>query len=238
MTVETVPESGARVASAQGAERFAELKKAFRAVTRDPNWLPKVLLGGFMLFLPILFLFSLGYTMEVLRRAKNDPDSFILPSWDFSHWPRYFYEGLVKFVIAIVVIIVPTLALAAAIAFPMGAVTGLGPFDALRAYAPIVATVLPLLNFVTLPFCAVACCRYLDSGKVSDEFHLATCWRIYRAGFKDFSLGAFILIGFLTVGQSLLITMPFVLFFGLCLVDNWFGPIYNVARDAAFPPAK
>ncbi|MCX7803629.1 MAG: DUF4013 domain-containing protein [Planctomycetota bacterium] len=205
--------------------RFRDIKTAFRAVTRDEKWLQKVLLGGFMLFLPGPFLFSLGFTMEVLRRAKNAPANFVLPSWDFELWPRYFREGLVKFALAIVAIIIPSLAWLGIVWLACLA-TGVPA-------AGLLPMALPILNFVALPFCAVCCCRYLDTGRLSAGLDIGTCLRIYRAGFADFSIGALILIGLITVGQSLIVTLPFVLFFGLCLVDNWFGPIYNSARDAA-----
>ncbi|MCX7826478.1 MAG: hypothetical protein N2689_13095 [Verrucomicrobiae bacterium] len=92
-------------------ERFHDLKKAFAAVTYDPGWWWKVLIGGPMLFFPLTFLIPLGFTMEVLRRAKNNPDGFCLPSFSLVFWGQYLREGCVKLVIAFGTLIVPVLVL-------------------------------------------------------------------------------------------------------------------------------
>jgi hypothetical protein len=217
----------------QNAERFSDLKRAFCAVTRDPGWWWKVLIGGPMLFFPLTFLVPMGFTMEVLRRAKNDPANFILPSFAFKHWWRYACEGAVKLVIAFGTLLVPILlwcgiswAVALLVHFP-GAEQWDFFFTMLLPFAG------PISFFVTLPFCAVGCCRYLDTGRIAPAFDYATNFRIYRAGFVDFSLGAVFLLGVNNVGQTWLIFLPCFIFFGLCLVDNWFAPIYNEAARKA-----
>ena len=220
----------------QNAERFGDLKRAFATVTRDRGWWWKVILGGYLLFFPLTFLVPLGFTMEVLRRAKNDPANFILPSFAFRHWWRYAQEGAAKLVIAFGTLIVPVLlwcafswAVAMVVHFP-GAQQWSFFFTTLLPFAG------PAILFFTLPFCAVGCCRYLDTGRISAAFNFPLALRIYRAGFVDFSLGAVFLLGVNSIGQTWLVFLPGFVFFGLCLVDNWFAPIYNEAARKARAP--
>jgi len=210
-------------------ERFQDLKKAFAAVTYDPGWWWKVLVGGPMLFFPLTFLIPLGFTMEVLRRAKNNPDGFSLPSFNLVFWGQYLREGCVKLVIAFGTLIVPVLvwcgfswAVAMIIGFP-GAHDWFFFLDKLLPFAG------PVAFFATLPFCAVACCRYLETGRLAPAFDYPTNLRIYRAGFVDFSLGSVFLLGMNFIAQTWFVLIPWGVFFGLCVVDNWFGPIYNDA---------
>ncbi|MBI5684943.1 MAG: DUF4013 domain-containing protein [Verrucomicrobia bacterium] len=210
-------------------ERFGDLKAAFRAVTRDGTWWWKVLLGGPMLFIPVAFLIPMGFTMEVLRRAKNNPGKFVLPGFGVSLWGRYAKEGLIKLVIAFGTLLAPVLAwmgftwaVALILRFP-GSDRWQFFFEMLLPFAS------PVAFFVTIPFCAVACCRYLESGRIGPAFDYVTNVKIYRAGFVDFSIGAVVIMGMNAIAQTWMLPLMWGLFFGLCVVDCWFGPIYNEA---------
>ena len=212
-------------------ERFFDFKEAFRAVTRDSGWWWKVLAGGPMLFFPLTFLIPLGFTMEVLRRAKNNPGKFILPGFGVRLWGRYITEGGVKLVIACGTLLAPALAwlgfswAVALILHLPGAERWQFFFKVLLPFAS------PVALFVTLPFCAVGCCRYLDTGRIGPAFDYATNFRIYREGFVDFSIGAIFVLGMNAVAQTWLLPLMWGVFFGVCLVDYWFGPIYNQAAQ-------
>src|SRR6201996_93242 len=116
--------------------RFRDQKDGFRQVLSDPHWLAKVLLGGFLLINPFLvalapsyfshkgpdwvrqvfpwilgfnvcsFWFPLGFTYEVLRRARTGR-GVQLPDWQWSRLPRFAYEGSVKLVLAIFTLLIP-----------------------------------------------------------------------------------------------------------------------------------
>ena len=213
----------------ENKERFGDLKAAFRAVTRDSGWWWKVLAGGPMLFCPLTFLIPLGFTMEVLRRAKGNPAKFILPGFGLPLWGCYVREGAVKLLIALGALIAPTLAW---LGFTW-AVALIFHFPGCERWQFFFAVLLPFASpvalFVTLPFCAVACCRYLDTGRIGPAFDYVTNIRIYRAGFVDFSLGAVIIMGMNSIAQTWLLPLVWGLFFSLCVADCWFGPIYNEA---------
>ena len=104
------------------------------------------------------FWFPLGFTYEVLRRARTGR-GVQLPDWRWDRLGVFAKEGSVKLVIAVFTLIVPA-------ALWMGASYGifmvlLGlPDDLLTMAVP------PIMLFV-IPFCGVGCCRWLDGGRCS-----------------------------------------------------------------------
>jgi hypothetical protein len=84
----------------------------------------------------------------------------------------------------------------------------------------------PILLFV-IPFCGVACCRWLDGAPVVDcALNYAENWRLFCRGGTDYLLAAVFILGVNSVTAAFFYTIPFGAVFGLCLVDTWFGPIY------------
>ncbi len=212
-------------------ERFGDLKQAFRAVTRDSGWWWKVLIGGPLLFCPLTFLIPMGFTMEVLRRAKTRPEAFILPDFGVGLWGRYIREGGIKFVIALGTLLAPALTWlgftwAVALIFHLSGAERWQYF-----FETLLPLALPVASFVTLPFCAVGCCRYLDTGRLGPAFDYATNIRIYCEGFSNFSIGALVVLGMTAVAQTWLFPLPWGVFFSICVADCWFGPIYNEAAQ-------
>jgi hypothetical protein len=234
--------------------RFRDQKDGFRQILSDRHWLAKVLLGGFLLINPFLlalapdyfghsgpawvahvfpwilgfnvltFWFPLGFTYEVLRRARTGR-GVQLPDWQFDRLGTFASEGAVKLVLAVFTLLLPS-------ALWMGACYGffvalLGlPVSLLSMFVP------PLLLFV-IPFCGVACCRWLDGASVIDSaLNYAENWRLFRLGWKDYLIASAFIVGVNSITTSFFYTIPFGAIFGLCLVDTWFGPIYaeSVAR--------
>src|SRR3984957_16771217 len=127
--------------------RFSDQKDGFRQILSDPHWFAKVLLGGFLLINPFLvalapayfsgeapawvkasfpwilgfnvlsFWFPLGFTFEVLRRARTGR-GFQLPDWRWSRLSVFAKEGSVKLTLAITTLLLPA-------ALWMGAIYGL-----------------------------------------------------------------------------------------------------------------
>jgi hypothetical protein len=235
--------------------RFPDHKDGFRQVLSDRHCLAKVLLGGFLLINPFLialapayfagtgpvwvarvfpwvlgfnvlsFWFPLGFTYEVLRRARTGR-GLQLPDWRLGHLFTFAREGAVKLTLAVFTLLLPT-------AIWMGAcyaifIRGLGlPASLLSLF------VTPILLLV-IPFCGVACCRWLDGASVLDSaLNYAENIRLFRRGWKDYLLASAFIIGVNAVTTSFYYTIPFGAVFGLFLVDMWIGPIYaeSVAAD-------
>jgi hypothetical protein len=240
--------------------RFSDFKNGFSKVTADPHWVAKVLLGGFLLINPFLvalaptyiagifspdqgvpwvdrifpwilgfnvlsFWFPLGFTFEVLRRARTGLGRQ-LPAWNLSVLPRYAKEGAVKLVLAITTLLLP-----------VGIWMGLCQYvfiDLFGLPESMMSMLVPPIMLLVIPFCGVACCRWLDGdGVLSCALNYSKNIRLFRRSLPDYLLASLFLIGLNAVTTAFFYTIPFAAVFGLCLVDTWFGPIYaeSVQRD-------
>jgi hypothetical protein len=234
--------------------RFTDHKAGFREILSDPNWKAKIALSGFLLINPFLlaltpsyfsgqaprwvtavfpwilafnvasFWFPLGFTYEVLRRARTGRGRQ-LPDWRWDRLGTFAREGAVKLLVAVTTLLLPG-------TLWMGACYGLFiallhlPLALLGLFAP------PILIFV-IPFCGIACCRWLDGVPALDcALNYAENWRLFRKGWADYLIASAFIVGVNAVTTAFFYTIPFGAVFGLCLVDTWFGPIYaeSVAR--------
>jgi len=74
-----------------------------------PGWIPKVLLGGGLSFIPGLNLFALGYLFIYGRQLRRS-GRVDLPEWSEMNWPELFICGLRLFGLLILYIGLPMLA--------------------------------------------------------------------------------------------------------------------------------
>jgi hypothetical protein len=244
------------------APRFSDYKEGFRQVLSDPHWPAKIALGGFLLINPFLvalapayfsghapgwvravfpwilgfnvlsFWFPLGFTFEVLRRARTGRGRQ-LPDWRWDKLGIFAWEGAVKLTLALTTLLLPA---------SLGMAGCCGFFIHLLGLPPALLTLFipPILLFV-IPFCGVACCRWLDGASVLDcALNYAENWRLFCRGRNDYLLAAVFIIGVNSVTTAFFYTIPFGAVFGLCLVDTWFGPIYaeSVAGGERKPVEK
>jgi hypothetical protein len=230
------------------ATRFCDQKDGFRQIFSDRHWLAKVLLGGFLLINPFLvaltpaylsdeppawvtavfpwilgfnvltFWFPLGFTFEVLRRARTGR-GVQLPDWQWSRLGVFAKEGAVKLTLAVTTLLLPA-------ALLMGAVYGLF-IDLLGLPSALLTLFIPPILLFVIPFCGVACCRWLDGHSVLDcALNYPENIRLFRKGCPDYLIAAAFIVGVNSITTAFFYTIPFGAVFGLCLVDTWFGPIY------------
>jgi hypothetical protein len=233
--------------------RFSDQKNGFHQILSDPQWLAKIALGGFLLINPFLvalapayfshqgpewvqaifpwifgfnvlsFWFPLGFTFEVLRRARTGR-GVQLPEWKWNRLGVFAKEGSVKLMLA-----VPTLLLPATLW--MGACYGLFIY-LLNLPSTLLTLFIPPIMLFVIPFCGVACCRWLDGHSVLNcAFNYAENWRLFRKGWKDYLIASAFIVGVNSITTAFFYTIPFGAVFGLCLVDTWFGPIYAESVD-------
>lgn len=242
--------------------RFSDQKDGFRQILSDRHWLAKVLLGGFLLINPFLvalaptyfsgqapgwvtavfpwilgfnvlsFWFPLGFTYEVLRRARTGR-GLQLPDWQWSRLGVFAKEGAVKLTLAVTTLLLPA-------AIWMGACYGL--FIYLMGLPPTLLTLFipPIMLFV-IPFCGVACCRWLDGTSVLNcALNYPETWRLFCKGCPDYLIASAFIVGVNSITTAFFYTIPFGAVFGLCLVDTWFGPIYaeSVAEVSKKPVGR
>ncbi|MCE0499728.1 MAG: hypothetical protein LV481_17460 [Methylacidiphilales bacterium] len=246
------------------APRFYDQKNGFRQILSDRHWLAKVLLGGFLLINPFLvalapayfsgqapswvhagfpwilsfnvlsFWFPLGFTFEVLRRARTGR-GIQLPDWQWSRLGVFAKEGAVKLTLAVTTLLLPA-------ALWMGAIYGIFIYLLGLPSALLSLFVPPIMLFV-IPFCGVACCRWLDGHSVLNcALNYSENIRLFRKGCPDYLIAAAFIVGVNSITTAFFYTIPFGAVFGLCLVDTWFGPIYagtvDTLAEKAVPEPK
>lgn len=74
------------------------METAFKFPLKDKNWLIKVLIGGALIWIPIVNFLVFGYLLKVLSDAKDKKEA-ALPEW--QNWPVLFQEGFMAFVIGL-----------------------------------------------------------------------------------------------------------------------------------------
>jgi len=240
---------------------FEDIRRGFALFLADPHWLAKVLLAGVLLVNPFLlatapaffshsenpfiiavfwvslgfnilsFSLPLGFTYEVLRRARFGTAA-LLPGWKRQDLGRFAHEGSVMFLIALFTLILPAGIWMALCHLLYISILGLP-----RCLVPLFLFPAMLL---AVPFCGVACCRWLDGTPAMDcALNYAENFRLFRKAWKSYLIASFFLIGFSAVTASFFYTLPFAAVFGLCLVDIWFGPVYAASREDENPdPAR
>jgi len=76
-----------------------DVGKAFSYVFEDKNWIVKLLIGGILLFIPIINFIPIGYALTALRNVAEGRES-PLPEWD--DWGGYFTKGLMVFLAGLI----------------------------------------------------------------------------------------------------------------------------------------
>jgi hypothetical protein len=164
------------------------------------------------------FWFPLGFTFEVLRRARTGR-GVQLPEWAWDRLGVFAREGAVKLTLAIFTLILPA-------ALWMWAIYGI--FMVLLGLPDDLLTMaIPPIMLVVIPFCGVACCRWLDGASVLNcALNYRENFRLFCKGCPDYLIAATFIVGVNSITTAFFYTIPFGAVFGLCLVDTWFGPIY------------
>ncbi|MDX2225939.1 MAG: hypothetical protein SFY92_02395 [Verrucomicrobiae bacterium] len=203
---------------------FAPAYFAYRATGHGPAWIEPAFYGC-LAFNVLSFWFPLGFTFEVLRRARTGSGPQ-LPDWNWRVLPRYAREGAVKLFLSIFTLLLPvglwTLFCHTVFIRLLNLPDGL-----------LMLFIQPVFLLV-IPFCGIACCRWLDGGGlIPCALNYAENIRLFKMRGGDFLIASVFLMGLNSVTTAFYYTLPFAAVFGLCLVDTWFGPLYaQMAKPA------
>ena len=87
-------------------EAMPSLEAVCTRLLSRPGWIPKVLLGGGLSFIPGLNIFALGYLLIYGRRLRRT-QSLDLPEWSEMNWPELFLGGLRVFALLVLFVGAP-----------------------------------------------------------------------------------------------------------------------------------
>lgn len=111
------------------------ISRSFTYMFEDESWIMKIVIGGILLFIPIVNFLVIGYMLETLKRVADGVD-IPLPEWaDFG---GKFIKGLMVFVIGFVYTI--PIWLVACVVYGLLAVAGVAESDAMASLAGLIST--------------------------------------------------------------------------------------------------
>ncbi|TKJ28915.1 MAG: hypothetical protein CEE40_10345 [Chloroflexi bacterium B3_Chlor] len=76
-----------------------DIGRSFTYMFEDESWIMKIVIGGILLFIPIVNFMVMGYMLEALKRSADGMD-IPLPEWD--DFGAKLLTGLMAFVIALI----------------------------------------------------------------------------------------------------------------------------------------
>ena len=73
-----------------------------------PGWIPKVIWGGALCFIPVINLFAFGYLLEYARQIRHSGD-WDLPDWNQHQFSTLFLNGFRFFLLILAFVGCPLL---------------------------------------------------------------------------------------------------------------------------------
>ncbi len=189
-----------------------DIGRSFTYMFEDESWIMKIVIGGILLFIPIINFMSMGYMLEVLKRVADGTD-IPLPEWD--DFGGKFIKGLMILIIAIVYTIPIWL-----VACVLGGLTGLAQaaeIEALTQMAGLISTCASCLyliwGIVVWLVMPAAIIKYAATGEFMAAFRFGEIFSFISRNIANYIV-AIILAG----------VAVFVSYFGLiaCFVGVFF----------------
>lgn len=189
--------------------------KVVEKIQQDREWIQKILIGGLLMFIPIVNIFALGYlyryAKKIVLTGRVD-----LPAW--NDWGKLFIDGLIFLAITILYGTVPALiawGLSGALAFMTIGLLGWFPFFPLS----IVLMVIPSLILLGIH-------SIIKGGgpeslflKIGDHFKtLSKSWKEFLVG--NFAFIGFQLLGIPLYGFAVFIGLLFLIPYTLFILNN------------------
>lgn len=168
-----------------------DVEQTLRYPFEDEKWVEKILIGGALNVIPIINLFSLGYTLESMRAGTRG--EMTLPVWE--DWGDKFIAGLMVLVISFVYMLIPGLIMLLGVA---GGVMGM------RYYGDvgmgIVGVGLVLLTFmlglVLCFFLPMAMAHFAAENRIGAAFEFGEIWRRARTVFGEYLVAIVLFVVF------------------------------------------
>lgn len=165
-----------------------DFARPFRFVFDDPQWLPKIAIGGLFYlacFVIVGCFFVLGYIAQLARNVVAGV-AHPLPEW--KNLGAMFGEGVKLFVVALVYSLpnIIVIAVAVVVAIAAGAADPEGPLAPL-VLGCFVMLMLPFI-FAIYFFLPAAIIRAAVTGEMSAAFEFRALWQFVRRNFGNYML--------------------------------------------------
>lgn len=221
-----------------------DLKRGLTFVTRDPEWLVKLLIGTVISLIPIVNFIAIGYAMDVTRNVNNERET-PLPEW--NEFGSQFIRGLLAAIIQFIWSL-PLLVLLCPLMIPIisAANSESGDPSGGAALVAICVPILLLVGVVVLtPFIMAATTRFAITNQFSEAMP-GPVIREVRSNFKPWYIivAASIGIGlvaaafsFCTLGFGSILFIPLSFYMQL-VVAHWYAQAHRQSTGGApIPPS-
>jgi len=191
------------------------LEPVCKRLFSNQSSLLKCLLAGLLLMVPIGHFFAFGFLYALIDQARRG-ESAELPSW--SAWRRLFFDGLVAFVLFVVLGVVPICA---------GWMLS-WPLHSLAIGALVYVPVIPGL-LLAAPLTAAGIYRYQKERSFRAAFHLSSLAGMLESTGAGFCVPTLALLGFVVAGYPLL---PITLFVGLAVAFTFYAASFRAIEES------
>ncbi len=162
-----------------------DIGRSFTYMFEDESWIMKIVIGGILLFIPIINFMALGYVLEALKRTADGMD-VPLPEWD--DFGGKFIKGLVVFIIALVYMI--PLILVSCLQGGFWGMAGAAESEALEAMAALFAScatcfylIWGIVAWLVMP---AAWIRYAVTGEFMSAFRFGEIFGFIRDNIANY----------------------------------------------------
>ena len=191
------------------------LDKTIDNVLEENNHLQKLLIGGILMFIPIVNIFALGYIFRAGTNMLRNSGKFSLPEW--NNWPALFIDGLKLVVISILYAGVP-MALAWVISIFLNTITMkmLGPIP----FFPISIAflIVPALKYAALY-------HFQKTGSWESLLDLKEIANLITTPYKrHLAIPSIALVGLFFIGAPL---FGLAFFLGMLLILPYYYGVYS-----------
>lgn len=162
-----------------------DIGRSFTYMFEDESWIMKIVIGGILLFIPVVNFIVMGYVLEALKRSADGMD-VPLPEWD--HFGGKFVKGLMLFIIGLVYTI--PIWLIACVLWGLLFMAGAADSESLANVVALLNTCASCLYLVwmivvwlVLPTAAI---RFADTGEFMSAFQFGEIFSFITANLANY----------------------------------------------------
>lgn len=189
------------------------LENAFRFPFKDKKWLIKVLIGGALIWIPIVNFLVFGYLLKILGDAKDKKEP-VLHEW--TDWAVLFQDGFMAFIVILCYILVPSFILS---------VLGRVPIIGCMTFPLQMA-----VGFLLWPVSAIALCFYLEKKELGAAFDFKGIIDRFKINIADYLIIALITGVIGAVSIITLILAVFIWFYLSVVAFRLYGEAFSTSK--------
>jgi len=195
------------------------ISRSFTFQFEDSKWILKILLGGILMFIPILNFLSIGFAMRILRNTSQGSEPF-LP--EFDNWEELFKEGLFGFIITMIYSIGFFIIFSV-----LGILTGIPLLGCL--FGLVNLALMFVLGFFSIVWFNLSLIKYMETNDLKSAFDVVAIYNEFKSKAKDYLIAAVVYSLAISI---LTLFCCFPAFYGVLASAAGIGAIYYSGKSA------